>query len=359
MVKVISKTKAELVIKTEFGTIKIPIHKREIGNENQDTILASDLYNLFKAKTDLAKWSKRHIIENKAFLQNEDFQIVWGKFNKDKFDFVDISDFSNKSIRSLAQKGLSKNIILTYDCGRELAVIHDRTLRKTFLKAYDKLQEITKNGFYISPESLANPSKKLIKISSSIMQTRKATILKREELYSRVEKFLDSETGYKPNSLNRVISTVYQHLHIATSLKTAVLIIQENLINSKNGLKINSYNPKQEKAYDKDYKIAINCYTEKQLSIFDGYFQKILEEIVMHLDSPHTKSTSKSVINILKNAGIRQIQLVTDLDFGASFQGKARSEIDDLVDEYQSEKIKYSEMVQKLSALRDGKVFKI
>jgi len=221
------------------------------------------------------------------------------------------------------------------------------------------LPSIRKNGFYISPESLANPSKKLIKISSSIMETRKATILKREELYSRVEKFLDSETGYKPNSLNRVISTVYQHLHIATSLKTAVLIIQENLINSKNGLKINSYNPKQEKAYDKDYKIAINCYTEKQLSIFDGYFQKILEEIVMHLDSPHTKSTSKSVINILKNAGIRQIQLVTDLDFGASFQGKARSEIDDLVDEYQSEKIKYSEMVQKLSALRDGKTFKI
>jgi len=30
-----------------------------------------------------------------------------------------------------------------------------------------------------------------------------------------------------------------------------------------------------------------------------------------------------------------------------------------LVDEYQSDKIKYPEMVKKLSKLRDGKIFKI
>ena len=222
------------------------------------------------------------------------------------------------------------------------------------------LPSIRKNGFYISPESLVNPSKKLIKISGSIMQTRQATIQKREGLLSRIEKFLDSETGYKENSLNRVVSTVYQHLHIATSLKTAVLIIQDNLLNSEtDGLKINSYNPKQEKSYDKDYLVAVNYYTEKQLQLFDSYFLSILEDIMKHLNSPHTKSTSKSVINILKNSGIRQIQLVTDLDLGTTFQGKIRSEVDELVYKYKKGNLKYLEMAEKLHKLRAGKSFKI
>jgi len=222
------------------------------------------------------------------------------------------------------------------------------------------IEEIIKNGFYISPESLKNPSKKLIKISGSIMQTRKATILKRDKLYSRIEKFLDSETGYKENSLNRVVSTVYQHLHIATSLKTAVLVIQDNLLNSeKDGLKINSYNPKQKKPYDKDYIVAMNYYNEKQLKLFDSYFLGILEDVIKHLDSPHTLPTSKSVIKILKDSGIRQIKLVTELDLGTTFQGKVRTEIDELVDEYKKEKMEYPEMVKKLEKLRTGKIFKI
>jgi len=223
----------------------------------------------------------------------------------------------------------------------------------------DVLPSIRKNGFYISPESLENPSKKLIRFSSSIMLTRKATILKRDKLYSRIEKFLDSETGYKENSLNRVVSTVYQHLHIATSLKTAVLVIQDNLINSKDGLKINSYNPKQKKPYDKDYIVAMNYYNEKQLKLFDSYFLGILEDVIKHLDSPHTLPTSKSVIKILKDSGIRQIKLVTELDLGTTFQGKVRTEIDELVDEYKKEKMEYPEMVEKLEKLRIGKKFKI
>jgi len=223
----------------------------------------------------------------------------------------------------------------------------------------ETIEEIMKNGFYISKEAKQNPSKKLIRFSSSIMQTRKATILKRDKLYSRIEKFLDSETGYKENSLNRVVSTVYQHLHIATSLKTAVLVIQDNLINSKDGLKINSYNPKQKKPYDKDYIVAMNYYNEKQLKLFDRYFLGILEDVIKHLDSPHTLPTSKSVIKILKDSGIRQIKLVTELDLGTTFQGKVRTEIDELVDEYKKEKMEYPEMVKKLEKLRTGKIFKI
>ena len=221
------------------------------------------------------------------------------------------------------------------------------------------IEEIIDNGFYISKEAKQNPSKKLIRFSSSIMQTRKATILKRDKLYSRIEKFLDSETGYKENSLNRVVSTVYQHLHITTSLKTAVLIIQDNLINSKDGLKINSYNPKQKKPYDKDYIVAMNYYNEKQLKLFDSYFLGILEDVIKHLDSPHTLPTSKSVIKILKDSGIRQIKLVTELDLGTTFQGKVRTKIDELVDEYKKEKMEYPEMVEKLEKLKVGKIFKI
>jgi hypothetical protein len=221
------------------------------------------------------------------------------------------------------------------------------------------LPSIRKNGFYITEKAKKSPSKDLIDVASQIMQTRKATVEKRHQLLLMIENFLDSQTEYKPNSLSTVISNVYQYLHIATSLKTAVLVIEDNLINSKNGLKINSYNPKQERAYDRDYLVAVNYYSEKQLAIFDRYFQSILEDVVMHLESPHIKATSKSVIDILKNSGQRQIKLVTELEIGASFQGKARNEIDTLVDNYRSGKVKYSEMLEVLQNLKIGKSFKV
>jgi prophage antirepressor-like protein len=147
------------------------------------------------------------------------------------------------------------------------------------------LPSIRKNGFYISETAKKNPSKALIDVASSIMKTRLVTVEKRNQLLSLIENFLDSQTEYKPNSLSTVISNVYQYLHIATSLKTAVMVIEDNLINSKNGLKINSYNPKQERAYDRDYLVAVNYYTEKQLAVFDDYFQGILEDVVRHLKS--------------------------------------------------------------------------
>jgi len=264
-----------------------------------------------------------------------------------------ILDGSNSKARKIALINESGIYIAIFGSKKENAKEFKKWLTK------DVLPSIRKNGFYISPESLKNPSKKLIRFSSSIMETRKATILKRDKLYSRIEKFLDSETGYKENSLNRVVSTVYQHLHIATSLKTAVLVIQDNLINSKDGLKINSYNPKQKKPYDKDYIVAMNYYNEKQLKLFDSYFLGILEDVIKHLDSPHTLPTSKSVIKILKDSGIRQIKLVTELDLGTTFQGKVRTEIDELVDEYKKEKMEYPEMVKRLEKLRTGKIFKI
>ena len=269
-----------------------------------------------------------------------------------------ISDVANSYNRNLNNRG---ETFLT-EAGLNKMIFKSRKPKAELIQDWifiDVLPQIRKNGFYISPESLVNPSKKLIRFSSSIMQTRKATILKRDKLYSRIEKFLDSETGYKENSLNRVVSTVYQHLHIATSLKTAVLVIQDNLINSKDGLKINSYNPKQKKPYDKDYIVAMNYYNEKQLKLFDSYFLGILEDVIKHLDSPHTLPTSKSVIKILKDSGIRQIKLVTELDLGTTFQGKVRTEIDELVDEYKKEKMEYLEMVKKLEKLRTGKIFKI
>jgi hypothetical protein len=221
------------------------------------------------------------------------------------------------------------------------------------------IPSIRKNGFYISETAKKNPSKALIDVASSIMKTRLATVEKRNQLLSLIEKFLDSQTEYKPNSLSTVISNVYQYLHIATSLKTAVMVIEDNLINSKNGLRINSYNPKQERAYDRDYLVAVNYYSENQLAIFDRYFQSILEDVIMHLQSPHTKPTSKSVINILKKAGRRQIELVTEVEIGSIFQGKARKEIDSLVENYKSGNINYSKMVDELQKLKSGKSFKV
>ena len=295
------------------------------------------------------------------FVAKDVANILEIKNNRDALVDLD-DDEKNTVVLNNGNRG-NPNMAIISESGLYSLITRSRKkVSKPFQKwlTKDVLPSIRKNGFYISEESLKNPSKKLIKISSSIMETRKATIQKREELLSRITKFLDTETGYKPNSLNRVVSTVYQHLHIATTLKTAVLIIQDNLINSeKDGLKINSYNPKQEKAYDKDYLVAVNYYTEKQLQLFDSYFLSILEDIMKHLNSPHTKSTSKSVMKILKNSGIRQIQLVTDLDLGISFQGKIRSEVDNLVDEYQNGGLKYLEMVKKLQKLRNGKLFKI
>jgi len=295
------------------------------------------------------------------FVAKDVANILEIKNNRDALASLD-DDEKNRVVLNDGKRG-NPNMAIVSESGLYSLITRSRKkVAKPFQKwlTRDVLPSIRKNGFYISPESLVNPSKKLIKISGSIMQTRQATIQKREELLSRIEKFLDSETGYKENSLNRVVSTVYQHLHIATSLKTAVLIIQDNLLNSeKDGLKINSYNPKQEKSYDKDYLVAVNYYTEKQLQLFDSYFLSILEDIMKHLNSPHTKSTSKSVINILKNSGIRQIQLVTDLDLGTTFQGKIRSEVDELVYKYKKGNLKYLEMAEKLHKLRAGKSFKI
>jgi Zn-dependent alcohol dehydrogenase len=64
-------------------------------------------------------------------------------------------------------------------------------------------------------------------------------------------------------------------------------------------------------------------------------------------------------MKILKDSGQRQIQLVTDLEIGAIFQGKVRNEIDILVESYRSGKIKYLEMVKELQNLRTGKSFKV
>ena len=363
MIKVISKTKAELVININKRKILIPIEKYKIGDKAQDTVLASDLQGKVKPSSlNHNTWANRHI-KKLGFMENEDFVKVFLKLNKKsdfKFEIALSKELKNSSPQKLSALGYSRDIIFSFNSAREIMIIENREIRREVLNAYDQLQEITKNGFYISPESLKNPSKKLIRFSSSIMETRKATILKRDKLYSRIEKFLDSETGYKENSLNRVVSTVYQHLHIATSLKTAVLVIQDNLLNSeKDGLKINSYNPKQKKPYDKDYIVAMNYYNEKQLKLFDSYFLGILEDVIKHLDSPHTLPTSKSVIKILKDSGIRQIKLVTELDLGTTFQGKVRTEIDELVDEYKKEKMEYPEMVKKLEKLRTGKIFKI
>jgi prophage antirepressor-like protein len=294
------------------------------------------------------------------FVAKDIFNIL-GKTSKSGNDFNGLDD-DELSVFKIHSGGQNRDFTIVSETGLYFIVSRSRKpIAKPFQKwlTREVLPSIRKNGFYITEKAKKNPSKDLIDVASQIMQTRKATVEKRHQLLSMIENFLDSQTEYKPKSLSTVISNVYQYLHIATSLKTAVLVIEDNLINSKNGLKINSYNPKQERAYDRDYLVAVNYYSEKQLAIFDRYFQSILEDVVMHLESPHTKATSKSVIDILKNSGQRQIKLVTELEIGASFQGKSRNEIDILVDNYRSGKIEYFQMVEELQTLKMGKSFKV
>ena len=229
-------------------------------------------------------------------------------FNKVKFDFVDsagftklvFENFGNLSTAQTNKLGFSKNAILTYDIARELAIIHDRTLRKILLKAYDQLQEITKNGFYISPEISDSQISNLVEESFSIYKNRKLFDLELRKLKSEIYRELINQ-GATQKQIGSIFANMFQNLHIAVLKKTAGQIVFDKMKTEKREISIKSFNQlrKYPKAFRKDFLIAINYYDDKDLIRFREYLQYVTKGIVLYIQSPHTKITLASLKNYI------------------------------------------------------------
>jgi len=179
-------------------------------------------------------------------------------------------------------------------------IVENRDIRREVLKAYDQLQEITKNGFYISPEISDSQISNLVEESLSLYENRKLFDLELRELKSEIYGELINQ-GATQKQIGSIFANMFQNLHIAVLKKTAGQIVFDKMKTEKRDISIKSFNQlrKYPKAFRGDFLIAINYYDDKDLIRFREYLQYVTKGVVLYIQSPHTKITLASLKNYI------------------------------------------------------------
>ena len=292
------------------------------------------------------------------FVAQDIFQVL-GKSSKSGNDFEGL-DEDELSVFKIHSGGQMRDFKIVSESGFYSLVMKSRKqIAKPFQKwvSKDVLPSIRKNGFYISKEAKESPSEELINVATGILNTRKATDLKRVKLISVIASYLDTQ-DYSPRSLQTALVTVYQHLHIKVSGKLAVNILEDELKSSKDNLTVQSTNQLRNSGstWLIDYTSAMNYYKEEDLDLFDKSFNKILQRVVDMIEMKPTKNAD-TVISLLKKASRDMVYETTDYISGTTFQGKLANDLKTLIIEYMKGDVLFNEVINLVDDIAGGRSF--
>ena len=123
----------------KYRTLKI----RDFGNEEVNSILASELHEKLGVKTKFTDWLKREIT-NGMFDENIDYILVWGKFvtksNELKFEFVNF----NGNAQQASRNELKRNAIITLDTAKEISMMSKTEAGKESRKYFINVEKVAK-----------------------------------------------------------------------------------------------------------------------------------------------------------------------------------------------------------------------
>jgi len=179
----------------------------------------------------------------------------------------------------------------------------------------DVLPSIRKNGFYISKEISDSQVLDLVEKSLSIYEERKLFDLELRKLKSVIYGELLNQ-GATQKQIGGMFANLFQNLHIATTKRTAGQIVFDEMKTQKRDLKIQTFN--QLRQYPKEIKgdllLAINYYSDDELSRFRGYLNSVITDLIQYIKSPHTTVTLESLIEkISKYSRLKALEM-TDYD---------------------------------------------
>ena len=241
----------------------------------------------------------------------------WLAIHKVKFtnkQLVKISEVHSMHIRKLNNAG---EIFLT-EAGLNKMIFKSRKPNAEKVQDWifaEVLPSIRKNGFYISEKISDSQVLDLVEKSLSIYEERKLFDLELKKLKSVIYGELLHQ-GATKKQIGGMFANLFQNLHIATTKRTAGQIVFDEMKTQKRDLKIQTFN--QLRQYPKEIKgdllLAINYYSDDELSRFRGYLNSVITDLIQYIKSPHTTVTLESLIEkISKYSRLKALEM-TDYD---------------------------------------------
>jgi prophage antirepressor-like protein len=195
------------------------------------------------------------------------------------------------------------------------------------------LPNIRKNGYYIS-ENLSNSQQENLVEEVTAKFNRRVIDKLRANSIEKIRQYL-SDYGYTNRQVSALISSIYNHCHVATLQKTATMIVCDKV---KEGLKKDSIVTTNTMRhipaiYKNDYHSAINYYTEEELERFGKYFDMALNKACAVISNPLVEPSPKRVRDVIEKECVSIVREFSGLDVGTILDSKNRDYLNEIVDE--------------------------
>ena len=245
---------------------------------------------------------------------------------------TDVHQMHNGDFIVVKQGGNDKNSQGTW-LHPKLTIFFARWLDLRFSIWCDEtVENILKNGFYISKEISDSQVQNLVQESLSIYEERKLFDLELKKLKSVIYGELISQ-GATQKQIGGMFSNMFQNLHIATTKRTAGQIVFDEMKTQKRDLKIQTFN--QLRTYPKEIKgdllLAINYYSDDELIRFRGYLNSVITDVVQYIQSPHTTVTLSKLQFEIVDSSQRKALKMTGYDI-QRFPRPLRKEVAKILD---------------------------
>jgi len=244
-----------------------------------------------------------------------------------------------------------KDTIIVSESGLYSLIMRSRKpIAKPFQRLVTKeiLPQIRKNGFYLSPKLSEKQETQLLQIVQA-KYDRRYIDLTRKAMIDFIMKYLVDE-DYTIRQAQALLSSVYNHCHIATCQKVASQIVFDVYKNKMEKNSIETFNTlrKVVKIYKSDYTSAINFYDEEMLSRFGNYYEMILRKAQAVIVNTNIKPTPQLVARVIKLEAEHIVRLFSGLELGTKVKGVGRKKLNLAVyDLYEKEFISSLEEVKR------------
>jgi len=274
----------------------------------------------------------------------------WSEIHKMKFTNKSLKEFSG--VHSMHSRKLANfgETFLT-EAGLNKMIFKSRKPKAEEIQEWvfaEVLPNIRKNGFYLSPKLSEKQETQLLQIVQA-KYDRRYIDLTRKAMIDFIMKYLVDE-NYTVRQSQALLSSVYNHCHIATCQKVASQIVFDVYKNKMEKNSIETFNTlrKVVKIYKSDYTSAINFYDEEMLSRFGNYYEMILRKAQAVIVNTNIKPTPQLVARVIKLEAEHIVRLFSGLELGTRVKGVGRKKLNLAVyDLYEKEFISSLEEVTK------------
>jgi hypothetical protein len=239
----------------------------------------------------------------------------------------------------------------------ELAIHFTRWLSVKFSRACDKaIKQITKNGYYISDNMDNNQETAFVK---EIVRKydRRIIDLNRQDMIEFIHGYLGSQ-GYSEKQCSALLSSVYNHCHVATCAKVASQIVLDAVEDGSNIVTHNTLR-KMTQIFKSDYTSAINYYDEEMLEVFGEYYENILRAAKFTIRNKRIEPTGQSVVKAIRDEANRVVRLYSGLSVGDEVVGVKRDKLNEMVGILYDKGFLVSEedKIRMITEMEDGRTF--